>query len=1004
MKVADTMRECPTWHGEPGQVCSGFSIKKITPLPELAITAVEAEHEFSGARLLHLYADDDENLFALAFKTPPPDDTGIAHILEHAVLGGSGKYPVKEPFVEMLKMSMATFINAMTYPDKTVYPAASNVKKDFFNLFDVYFDAAFNAAITPVTLKQEGHHLAFDRPGDIESPLTIKGVVYNEMKGAYSDLDSLIGRSGFSSLFEDSVYRFDSGGNPAEIPELTYERFRNFYETYYHPANARIFLYGNIPPDDQFAFLDTRLRECSPRPQSFIVPEIPEERRWHQPRTKTEEYPVAPDEDTAGKTAVTFNWLVGDISDPLTDLAMEVVDQLLLGHSGAPLSRALIESGLGDDLTSSGYDNDCWQTSFHVGLKGTDADKQENVERLVYDTLEKVVKEGLDPEHVKRALHQMEYSHREIQSMFPLRLMDWVYNSWLYDYDPLIYLRTNHYLDELRNWYERNPACFSELIRERILENRHRCTVVLTPQPGLQQQRRLQLSKKLEGLRRSKSRDELLEIDREARRLEELQGKPNDPQDVARLPQLTLDDIPPRPASIPASAEDLTAGIPFVRTNLFSNGVNYLLVGFDLDSFPTSLYRYIPAFCSVIPRLGTDKLSYDEMAEKLAENTGRFQLGTFNTADALEPERKMGFVTMSLKTLDSTVDKATAAVGELLTDFDLDDHARLANVVKQIRQRSISSIIPAGHQFANRHAVRNLSPSAAMEYLYGGLPQLRLIDALAGDFDNEVTDFKEKLTEVRNGISLGDHLCFAYTGDDAGEEVVKDFARSLIPADSASRRRDESSALSSLEIPDNDKVIHEGLAIEADVAYCARAWKAPHFSDPRAAAVMVMSHLLTFDYLWDELRAKGGAYGAFAFYDGNAETFSLVSYRDPHVKRTLDVYEGAREYILNKNWSEDEIRRAVIACTKDSAKPIRPGWATSAALWRYLSRLSDEERQRRREMLQRVTVADVKKAGQEILAEADVPSNVCVVSSRDKLEQANREMHIPLDIRDVLHG
>ncbi|MFW5996666.1 MAG: insulinase family protein [Lentisphaeria bacterium] len=994
------MRQCPVWHGEPGQECSGFSVNRITALPELGSIAIEAQHNYSGAQVLHLYAEDQENLFALAFKTPPPDDTGIAHILEHAVLGGSRKYPVKEPFVEMLKMSMATFINAMTYPDKTVYPAASNVKKDFFNLFDVYFDAAFHSAITPTTLKQEGHHLAFKRPGDIDSPLTIRGIVYNEMKGAYSDLDSLIGRTGFNSLFTQSPYRFDSGGNPEKIPELTYEQFKKFYDTYYHPSNARIFLYGDIPPEEQFEFLDVRLRECSPSPAGFASPRIAREQRWREPIVRVEEYPIALNQDIKGKAAVTVNWLVGDISDPLVDLAMEVVDQLLLGHNGAPLSKALIESELGSDLTPSGYDNECWETSFHTGLKGTDADRQEEIERLVFKTLEQVVADGFDEEQVKRALHQMEYSHREIQSMFPLRLMEDVYNSWLYDYDPLTYLRTNHYLTELRSWYARNPDCFTDLIRERMLENQHRCTVLLQPRPGLQQERQEELATKLEKLRGSKSRHELKEIDKEANRLEELQGKPNDPRDVACLPQLGIDDIPSHPATIPRKVEELKNKNPFVKNEIFTNGINYLLLGFDVRAFPASIYRYIPLFCSVIPSLGTDKLRYDEMAEKLAENTGRFQLGTFNSTDAVEPGEKLEFVTLSLKSLDSTLEKATNIARDLLNNFNLDDHERLANVISQIRQRSISSIIPAGHRFANRHAARNLSTLAAMEYHHGGLPQLQLVEETAGNFAASVDNLKEKLAAVKSELLSGGRLCCAYTGLEDGEELVKNFAEQFIPDTPSYRSPDTASAI---PVPDAGETINEGLAIEADVAYCARAWPAPHASDSRAPAVLVLSQLLSFDYLWDELRAKGGAYGAFALYNGNAETFSFVSYRDPHIKRTLDVYDGALEYIMNKDWSEDDVRRAVIACAKEDAKPIRPGWATSASLWRYLTRLTDEERQRRRELLQKVTVADVKDVARDILSAEQHP-NTCVVSSRDQLVQANREMAFPLAIKNIISG
>jgi len=990
--------KCPEWHGKPGQNLSGFIIKRVTDVPEVGAVAVEAEHKYSGANVLQLYADDPENLFSIAFKTPPPDNTGVAHILEHSVLNGSKKYPVKEPFLEMLKMSMATFLNAMTYPDKTVYPAASNVKKDYFNLFDVYFDAVFHADITPFTFKQEGHHLAFEESGNIDSPLTIKGVVYNEMRGAFSDLDSLIARTGFTDLFRESTYAFESGGDPEKIPELTYEKFRQFFEHYYHPSNARVFLYGNIDPEENFDFLDARLQHCQPRPEKLPDVNIPPEKRWKQPKNEVVEYPIANNEDPHNKAALTINWLVGDLTDPVTDLAMEVLDQLLLGHSGAPLYKALLESQIGQDLTSSGYDNECWETTFHVGLKGTDESRKMEFESFVFDTLQNVVDAGFTEDHVERALHQMEYTYREVQSLYPLRLMEWVYNSWLYNQEPLTYLNISEHLEQLRAWYRQNPDCFTDLIRERLIDNKHRCHVSMKPVKGLQETRRQELVDSLEALRQQKSRDELFEIDREASALEEVQNEPNSAEDVDKLPQLDIDDIPSQPPIIPAGVENLKKGGPLICNELTTNGVNYVLIGFNLDGLPTDLHQYIPVFSGLLSRMGTKEESYDVMAERLAENTGRFQFGTFNGSDAHTPDRMLNYLTLSMKTLDNTLANACDIARELIIQVDFDDHDHLGNVLKQMRERAVSGIIPEGHRFAARHAGRNLSPLASLGYCYGGTSQVRLLNKLAVEFNENVFALKDKLEAVRQFVVEKSRVCASFTGTSNGKQQVAKLA-DLFGSGNNNYNAEHNPVY--LDVPDGSGFFQEGIAVQADVAYCAQAWSAPHISGELSSAAVVLSQLLSFDYLWDEIRAKGGAYGAFADYNPGAGTFSFVSYRDPHIKRTLDVYDGALNYILDKAWSQEDIRRAVIGSVKSELKPVRPAWATAATLWRYMGSVSDELRQKRLNDLQQVDVDDVKNVAREILGKGTDGSNISVVSSREMLE-TEMGAHSSFNITDLL--
>lgn len=984
---------------KPGDACSGFRVQRVTDLPDLACVCIEAIHEVTGAKLLHLHAaHDEENLLAVAFRTPPPDDTGVAHILEHSVLAGSKNYPVKDPFVELLKMSMATFINAMTYPDKTVYPVASNVEKDFFNLAQVYCDAVLHPNITPMTLKQEGWHYAFAVPGDMASPLVIKGIVYNEMKGAYSDLDALIDRRNGQCLFPDTPYGLDSGGDPEAIPSLTYEAFKSFFQRYYHPVNARIFLYGNIPTQRHLEFLDARLSQAPDAPLPLADSSIPGQPRWQAPVTETHAYPIDPSEDPDGKCAVTVNWLVGNVAEPVVDLAFEVVDRLLLGSAGAPLRRALIESQLGTDLTSSGYGNGLQETTFHVGLKGVRRENRRKVVDLIFDTLGNVAETGVSTTQVETAFHQLQYAHREIQTLYPLRLMGWVYNSWLYDCDPLIYLRTAHYLEELEDRYRQNPDVFCQLLRDRLIRNPHRATLAFEPDPDLERRRCEQEQRRLADIKAAMSRDEQEAICREDAELERFQSTPNPPAAIDTLPQLQIQDLPETPSVIPTEVDAVGPGIPFVQCGLPTNGINYLLLGFNLKNLPPGLIPYVPVFARILTRMGAAGQSYAQTAERIAGCTGGLAASIFTGVDALDPSRPLVYLSINAKSLDQTYESALRLIRDLLFDLDLADVSHLRDLMKQARERHLSGIIPGGHRFAAHHAGRTLSPLAALEYLWSGVPQTALLCALAERCDG-LEDLRRHLEQLRQFLLRQATLCVSFTGARNAAATTRAWVAALgVTGDLESAGTDHVA----LGLPTGQRGLREGLAFMADVAYCASSFVAPQATQPEYPAIRLLSHLLSFDYLWEEVRVKGGAYGGMCHYQAGAGAFELMSYRDPNVKRTLDVYAQVREYVARKEWSDRDIERAMIGCAKNDSTPIRPGWATGAALWRHLGRLTEDLRRKRREDLLATTAKDVRNGALKMFDAEFAQRNTCVLSSRQRLEAANREMDEKLTIQDVV--
>jgi Zn-dependent M16 (insulinase) family peptidase len=981
-----------------GQSVHGFVVKQVTPLPELRLVAVEALHAHSGARFLHLHCPEDaENLFTVAFSTPPADDTGVPHILEHSVLCGSRKYPVKDPFLEMLKMSMATFINAMTYPDRTLYPVASNVKQDYFNLAEVYVDAVFHPRITPLTLKQEGHHLDFAEPGNPQSPLIIKGIVYNEMKGAYSDLDSLIARSSTQLLFPDSIYGYDSGGAPERIADLTYEQFRSFYELHYAPSNAYILSYGDIPTLEHLAFLDQHLSECPAGVSQ--ASSIQRQPRWATPREHVESYPVAKDDELSRKTAVTMNWLVGVVDDPLQDLAMDIVDRLLLGSAGAPLRKALVDSKLGEDLADSGYSSGNLETTFHVGLKGTEVSRKDEIVDLVLKVLRECVQTGFSREQVDTAFQQLQYAHREIQSMYPMRLMSWVYNAWVYGLDPLMFLRTGARLDDLYRQYLQNPDYFAKAIEESLLRNPHRLTVVFVPEPGLQEKRDQEFAAKIARSRQELTPEETQRILTEAEELQRSQSQANTAEEIASLPQLTLADLPHRPRIVPRVVEELNEKRTFIHNEVFANGVNYLALALDLTGLPAELWNYLPLFTYVFTRMGTAGENYVRLSERIAAHTGGISASTFAASDAADPGRLVTCLAVHAKGLDRNYAETLSIVQDVLGGVDFSDSARLRDLLLQIRVRQQSGIVPNGHQFAATHAGRSLSTLGSLEYLWSGMNQVRLVEAWCRNLDEQIPEISRRLTEIREFLFHRSRVWGSFTGTASMRDQTRLWLGNL----------DGGASPLSGDLPPPPSLPVEfgrleGLAVPSEVAFCAACLPAPHVSHPDSSALSVFSKLLALDYFWEKIRVQGGAYGGMSAYNAVAGVVQFMSYRDPNVAETLEVFSRTLEYVQKRVWTPREIERGIITCAKSDEQPIRPSAATSKVLWRYLTGYTDELRIERREKLLQVDASAVKRAALDLLHRYRDEANVCVVAAQEKLALANQNLAKPLSVENVFQG
>jgi hypothetical protein len=983
----------PTANLQKGDRRSGFTVSSVTPLPDLRAVAYLLTHEKSGASLLHLHNHDPENLFVIAFRTPPPDSTGLPHILEHTVLCGSKKYPVKDPFVELLKKSVATFLNAMTYPDKTVYPCASMNEKDFFNITDVYCDAVFHPMITEKHFKQEGHHLDFVEPGNPKSPLTIKGIVYNEMKGALSDLDGIIQHKTGRGIFPDNAYGLESGGDPEAIPDLTYEQFVSFYRTYYHPTNGLIFLYGNIPTEKHLAFLDDRY--LSEFDRLSIDTTIAPQPRWSEPAFETVPYPVGPNEDGANKAAVVLTFRTNDVTDAVTTLSMHLLSDYLLGNAASPLRRALIDSRLGEELTDSGYAGHQRDTYFTVGLKGTQADRSAAITELVLKSCSELIKEGLDPKKVEAAFHRLEFASREIRPRHPLLLMDRIYRTWLYGADPIESLRLNEHLAALRDRYKKEPGFFEGLLSEMIVDNPHYTVLTFVPDPVYMERKEAGFRQKMDRERERLSPADLERIMKEAAELDALQSTPNSPEALATLPSLAVGDVPPEPFELPTALETV-AERPFLHTDVFANGIDYLKIAFDLRGIEEELIDYLPLYTDAMTNMGAAGQDYAAMAEREAACTGGIDAGVSAGGRADDHRFVQPILLVSAKALATRLQDMLDVLYDRVLLADFSDLNRLKDVLLQGRVHWHSSIIPSGNQYAALYAARHLSRNCALSERLGGVTQLRMYERLVAEMDKNPEAIVEKLSRLREFLLSRGRVTVSFVGEQQERKILEEWLTGLYSGMRDEAPREDAARFSpSLES-------REGIAAPADVAFVAKALPAVSMNQPDAPALLLLGVHLSYGYLWNEVRVKRGAYGVRASYDSGNGVFSFSSYRDPSVKETLDAFRGVFHHIDREmDLSPPAVEQAIIGSLKALDQPIRPGQAVGVALSRHIRGETPELRRRFRERLLSLTGEDIRKTGSELLAPAFDAAPVCVISSRERLTAANATLEAALSIDDL---
>ncbi len=954
----------------------GFVVDRVEDIPELRSQAVLCTHEKTGARLVHLHNDDPNNLFCIGFRTPVYDNTGVPHILEHSVLSGSRKFPLKDPFKEMLKGSLQTFLNAMTYPDKTIYPVSSQVETDFYNLVDVYCDAVLHPLLSETTFSQEGWH--FDAE-TLTGAIGIKGIVYNEMKGVFSDFRSHVFRRTLSALYPDTTYSFESGGDPEHIPSLTYERFKAFHAAFYHPSNAFIFLYGNIPTATTLAFLEDRyLKEFDRREVDSTVAAQP---LWDGPRTVHIEAPSAKEDE--GRASVIVCWIFDRAADPVSALLGTVLSRYLLATESSPLRRALVDSGLGEDLDDmTGFDNDLVQSLFSAGLRKTRPEHAPAIDTLVTHTLRKQVEQGLDEELLEGAIRQTEFRLREISDSghlpHNLMLAERCFRSWLYGGDPLAHLRFEEPLSVIKREKAEGSGFFVHAIRERLLENPHRLLSVIVASSRMGEALGKLTERQAKHLTESFGEKERRTCFELTQRLLENQKKPPSAEALASLPRLNKADLPPQNPKVPTELLS-AADVPVYAHPIFSSGIVYLDIGFDLSVVPLDLLRYFPLYSHLISRCGAAGFTFEQMAKRVSLSTGGIGCSDLCAA---RPERLDDIVCKAVfhgKSLGSRFAEMIDILGDLFCEPKFDDTKLLKDTILEMRNEFNAAVVGNGHVLAGANASSRLSKVDYVIEVLEGIAQLRFLDDLAGLDD--VGPAAQRIAELHR-VLMNRRGCFASLTADAPQEYVAGVERLLGRLD----KKDAPPTVFDFAADGPRKP--RGIEISSSVNFVAKAWRLDGLEASNVGPLMIMSKYLSTGFLWEKVRIEGGAYGGKAFASSTHPTFLCSSYRDPNLSATLANFEEALKHVA-RQLPAHEVDQSIIGTIGliDSPKaPHRKGLGETYAL---VCGRTPQYRQAIRETVLRATPQTLAEKAHELQKQNETA--VTVLGSSAAFDQAQKD-------------
>lgn len=967
-----------------GQTVHGFLVEKIRPIPGIETTAIVLKHAATGARYLHLANEDMENAFGIGFKTVPQDSTGVAHILEHTVLTGSKKYPVRDPFFSMIKRSLNSFMNAFTANDWTMYPFATPNQKDYYNLMSVYLDAVFFPTITRLNFMQEGHRLEINADGR----LTRQGVVYGEMKGAMSTPDHIEAEAINQALFTGN-YRFNSGGDPAVIPTLTHEQLVAFHKHFYHPSNSFIFSYGNLPLAENLHFVDAVLEGfemIDPKTTVSLEP------KRSAPVYLTRAY-AAPNEDLTKKFQAIMAWITAPVEDAYEIIVLKLLTIILLGDAASPLKKALIDSELGSALTDviGLEDSEYREAVFSCGLKDIKETDARAVEKVVLDTLDVLANKGVDPELVESAIHRMELKQKELKDHgLPrgLTLVLKLAESWFHGDNPLGPLEFNIHIDRIRR--EVKTGLLTDRIKKYFLLNNNRALITLVPDPNKQGDEEARRQKELTELEEKLTIADRKAIRHDAQALKDLQ---EGTEDLNCLPTLELSDIPPGikiTKDTPLKANPLLTGYEQP-----TNGILYFISYFDAAALPEKLIPYVPIFSWALPKIGTQTKNYEKIVRLINLKTGGVKLDATAHSTGNGTDEYLPLLELETKCLERNVEAAFGIIRELIHEFSFSDRKRLKVILEEMKAAYESSIQKNGHSYARSLASRGLSPASRLNEEWGGIHLLlTLKKLLAGG--------EESLKKLAADLERLGHILF--TGKNCQIALIAEKPLLRTAAKPALELLASLPAGDKTLIPEGDnfhpEYKNEGWATVGDASYVARTCKTATYKDKDAPVLEVIAKIIGRNFVHREVREKGGAYGGYATYYSLAGIFNFSSYRDPHIINTLKIYDQALPWLLSGDFTDEDIKEAILQVCAEIGKPSSPDKTAEKQFLRKTIGLSDRDRRLFKARLLKVDRKKILRVAKRLAADME-KSSVAVISYDGKLKSANEKMDKPLDIRKI---
>lgn len=933
-------------------------------------------HKKSGARIAILSNNDDNKVFYIGFRTPPEDETGVPHIIEHTTLCGSKKFPVKDPFIELAKGSLNTFLNAMTYPDKTVYPVASCNDQDFKNLMDVYLDAVFNPNITKYEeiFKQEGWHYELTGKDD---ELKINGVVYNEMKGAYSSPDEVLSSQIYRSLFPDNTYSKDSGGNPEYIPKLTYEAYLDFYHKYYHPSNSYIYLYGDMDVVERLEWLDKEY--LSLYDYKKVNSEINKQPAFDEIKNVEAQYSITMDDSQENKTYLSYNRVVGDTLDKMLYQAFDVLDYALVSSPGAPVKQALIDAGIGDDVYGS-YDAGILQPVFSFVAKNANASQADEFENIIENTLKEIVKTGINKEALLAGINSSEFKFREADfGQFPKGLLFGLncLDSWLFDdMKPFIHLECLGTFAKLRKAVDTDY--FEKLIQEYLLDNTHGSSVTVKPKRGLGNEREEALAKELSDYKASLSDEEIKKLIEDTEHLKKYQEEPSPDEDLRKLPMLTRADM--KKNAMPFSnIEDELLDVKVVRHDIESNGIDYISFLFDAGDFAQSELGYLGFFTNALGLVSTEKYSYTDLANATNIYTGGISTGTASHPDIKDRNNFVFKFEVKLKVLEKNLDKALELMEQMLLTSDFTDTKRLGELVAQIKARLQANLSSSGHLVAAMRSMSSFSRYALYQDELKGIAFYRSICRIEKELSESPKSVSDKLAAIARKLFARNRMLISFTGNNEAYGNAKPSLEKVI------------AGFNKMSAVGNQAEVHFNTAKEAfidasQIQYVAKTGDFICEGYEYTGALRMLRIILSYDYLWINVRVKGGAYGCMNTFLRSGESY-FVSYRDPNLSDTLDVYDRIPEYIKSFSPDERDMTKYIIGTFSALDTPMNPEAKGSRSLSAYLEGITYEQIQKERNEILNAQPEDIRRLADLVEAVLKKDS-ICVIGNENMIKES----------------